>query len=243
MKISFVIPAYNEAKNIVSCVESIQKEIATTTVPCEIIVVNNNSTDETKELAENAGAKVVDEHTKGIVWARRAGVAASTGDIIASIDADNRLPQGWLTTVIDNFSRDEKLVALSGPLIYYDVSAYIRAWTKFFYIFGYTVNEISNIFGKGAMLQGGNYVMRKDSFLRSGGYDTTISFYGEDVDTGKKLSKMGKVKWTFVLPIFSSGRRIEKEGLFVMGVKYGINYVWIVCTGHPFSKTYIDVRK
>ena len=215
-----------------------------TTVPWEyeIIVANNNSTDATKDIAEHTGAHVVDEYTKGVVWARKAGFTASSGELIASIDADNRLPHGWLKTVFERFTNDENLIALSGPLIYYDSPLYIRFWTKIFYIVGYAFNAASTIFGKGAMLQGGNYVMRRDAFLKSGGYDTTISFYGEDVDTGKRLAQVGKVTWTFALPMFSSGRRIEEEGLIIMGAKYGINYLWIVCTGRPFTEAYIDVR-
>jgi len=74
MKISFVVPAYNEAARITGCLESIQAEVARTVDPstglrvhAEIIVVNNASSDNTKELALAVpGVRVVDEHRKGL---------------------------------------------------------------------------------------------------------------------------------------------------------------------------------
>src|SRR5688572_26560882 len=101
VKISFVIPAYNEADGIGDCLRSIIAEIDRTGGDAEIIVANNASTDATRRVAESfPGVKVVDEPRKGIVWARRAGYLASSGELIANIDADNRLTPGWLKTVI-----------------------------------------------------------------------------------------------------------------------------------------------
>ena len=120
MKISFVIPAYNEEKHIVLCLQSIQAEIDRVgeLVETEMIVVNNASTDRTKELVVESGlARVVDETRKGLVFARSAGFTSSTGELIANIDADTRMPEGWLSTVIDSF-QDPELMSLSGPYIY-----------------------------------------------------------------------------------------------------------------------------
>lgn len=73
MKISFVIPAYNEQGNIAACIAAIQAEIDRTGFPSEIIVVNNASTDRTREIATSyVDVQVVDESRKGLVWARKA---------------------------------------------------------------------------------------------------------------------------------------------------------------------------
>ena len=60
-------------------------------------------------------------------------------------------------------------------------------------------------------MQGGNFVVRRDALQKIGGYDTNISFYGEDTDVARRLSKVGHVKFTFDLPALSSGRRLAKE--------------------------------
>src|SRR4051812_20854522 len=100
MKISFVIPAYNEEHVIAKCIGSIQEELLNGKYDAEIIVANNASNDRTKEIALGfPGVRVVDEPRKGVRFARQTGYMASTGELIANIDADNMLPKGWLKKV------------------------------------------------------------------------------------------------------------------------------------------------
>ena len=92
MKISIVIPAYNEEKNIDECLACVGREIQGST-DIEVIVVNNASTDGTRErVLAHEWVTLVDEPTKGIVHARKAGYDKSTGELIANIDADSRMP-------------------------------------------------------------------------------------------------------------------------------------------------------
>lgn len=243
MKISFVIPAYNEEKNIHDCIKSIKAETERIPGEYEIIVVNNASTDKTRKIAsKEEEVHVIDESHKGIVWARKAGFEKSTGELIANIDADNRLPEGWLGTVKDFFSNDNTLLALSGPVNYYDSSLGVRSSAMLFYRLGFAFDQLMKLFGKASMLQGGNYVVRRKAVEQIGGYDTDILFYGEDVILGRQISQIGKVIWTFKLIIYSSGRRLQKEGILVTAFKYSMNYLWIAFTGKPFNKKYIDVR-
>ena len=71
----------------------------------EIIVVNNASSDRTREVALGyPGVRVVDEPQKGLTFARQAGFAASTGELIANVDSDSRLTPGWVQTVLKEFA-------------------------------------------------------------------------------------------------------------------------------------------
>jgi glycosyltransferase involved in cell wall biosynthesis len=243
MKLSFVVPAYNEEAIIARCLESIQEELASGTYDTEIVVVNNASTDRTKEIALSfPNVRVVDEPIKGLVAARAAGFKATHGEIVANIDADVMLPSGWVKKVFTEFL-NERVVALSGPFIYYDLSLFSRVLVKFFYGIAYGTHVFNQyIFGIGAMLQGGNFVIRRDAFEKVGGFDTSIAFYGEDTDVAKRLSKVGIVKWTFSLPVYTSGRRLKAEGLICMSMKYTANYLWITFFGRPLTKKYIDIR-
>lgn len=245
MKISFVIPAYNEEKLLPQCLLSVQREIALhPDLETEMIVVNNASTDKTGEKALKIGnVKVVDENRKGISWSRQAGFKASSGDLIANIDADTMLPDGWLKTVKEEFLKNKELVALSGPHVYYDCSPIVRVMTKLWYMVGLLFDRVSHfLFKNGSMLQGGNYVVRRVAMEQIGGYDTSIEFWGEDTDTGKKLNKVGKVKWTFALPIYASSRRIKAMGLVRIGALYASTFISIVLTGKPAVKKYKDFR-
>lgn len=75
MKISFIIPAYNEEKYIGQCLESILLEVKDIDHDYEIIVVNNASLDNTKKEAKKfGGVKVFDESRKGTNFARQKGL-------------------------------------------------------------------------------------------------------------------------------------------------------------------------
>ena len=245
MKISFVIPAYNEERLIGQCLQSVQRELATGKYDAETIVVNNASTDKTREVAGKfSGVKVVDEPRKGLTRARQAGYVASTGDLIANVDSDTMLTPGWVKTVFDEFGQDENLVALSGPFIYYDLSAFMRALVKIFYAFGfvsYLINEY--VLHVGAMLQGGNFIVRRTALQKIGGFDTDIEFYGEDTDVARRISKVGKVKWTFKLPMYTSGRRLKEEGVVRIGFRYAVNFFWTTFLKKPFNNEYEDHRQ
>ena len=245
MKISFVIPAYNEEAILAQCVQSILDEIERTRplfpeLQTEVVVVNNASTDNTKEVAQALGVRVVDEPVKGLVSARNAGFLSTDGDIVANIDADVVLLEGWLTKIVTRFEADPMLVALSGPFIYYDMSAWTRALVKIFYAIGLLTHFLFK--NTLAMLQGGNFVIRRAAMLQAGGFDTSVVFYGEDTDVAKRLSKIGKVVWTFDLPAYTSGRRLQKEGVVAMSIRYTLNNIWMMRFGRPFTRAHVDHR-
>jgi glycosyltransferase involved in cell wall biosynthesis len=249
MKISFVVPAYNEEVLLQRSLPAIRDEILRAGQKlgedAEIIVVNNASTDRTREVAESIpGVRVVDEPRKGLVQARWCGFEHSSGDLIANIDADTIIPPGWLTEVMRQFNKSKTLVALSGPYIYYGVprrvnwvvGAYYRlAWTA--YIFNRFVLDV------GSMLQGGNFIVKRSAMLKLGQPSLRFSFYGEDTDMARRLSKVGGVKFTFKLPAQSSGRRLVGEGVFTIGLRYSMNFFWATFRKKPFTEAWQDIRE
>jgi cellulose synthase/poly-beta-1,6-N-acetylglucosamine synthase-like glycosyltransferase len=246
MKISFSIPAYNEEHRIARCLGSVQKEIVRAGMEneCEIIVVNNASTDRTREITRQfPGVRVVDEPRKGLTFARQAGFEHSSGELVANVDSDTMLPPGWLDIAMREFERDPDLVALSGPFTYFDISPISRFWVKCFYGIGYATYLVNkHVLRAGAMLQGGNFIVRRDAMEKIGGFDTSIHFYGEDTDVARRLNKIGNVKWTFRLPTYASGRRLSHEGILKMGLRYALNYLWTTFAKKPWSEEYLDVR-
>lgn len=87
MFISIVLPAKNEAKAIGVTIQSIRS----LALNCEIIVVNDGSTDQTQQVAESAGALVVTHsYSKGNGAAIKTGARHANGDIIIFMDADGQ---------------------------------------------------------------------------------------------------------------------------------------------------------
>lgn len=103
MLLSIVIPAFNEARLIQRCLQSVSASLAASPTPgftSEIIVVDNNSTDNTATLARQAGALVVFEPINQIGRARNAGAAQATGDWLLFLDADSELNPGLLADIL-----------------------------------------------------------------------------------------------------------------------------------------------
>lgn len=120
LTLSIIIPVYNEEGYIGACLDSIA---AQTHRPHEVIVVDNNSTDRTVEIAqEYSFVKVIHETRQHQVFAQATGFNAAKSDILGRIDADSILPPYWVEKIIKAFVNDPKLMAVTGGADPYDVS-------------------------------------------------------------------------------------------------------------------------
>jgi len=232
--ISFIVPCYNEEQYIRDCIKSIKK--AASNIDYEIIVVDNNCTDNTSEIARDEDVIVVTEDRKGVVFARQTGYENAKYDLIANIDADSRIPENWVDVALKNI-QPEDVAAVTGPLVYDDASIWLRIATRFYYYVAY----ISNFF-IGVFLQGGNCLIKKKYLDELDGYDTTIAFYGEDTMTAKRLYKYGKIKLLMNLNLYSSSRRLQKQGVFKTTWLYLINYFYVTFKNKSYSNDYKDFR-
>jgi glycosyltransferase involved in cell wall biosynthesis len=252
MLLSFVVPAYNEEAYLGACLESILDQTRGLEHLTEIIVVNNASTDSTREIARSyPRVRLVDESRKGLPFARQAGFLASTGSLIANVDADSRLTPGWVENVLATFrehaaneDRQRPLVSLSGPLVYYDLTPRQSRLVNVFYgIAWLTYATNKYILRVGSMVQGGNFVLSRAALEAIGGYDTSITFYGEDTDIARRLHAVGKVLFTFDLKMLSSARRLKHEGMITIAFRYAVNYFWTTFFKRPFTREHIDIRE
>jgi glycosyltransferase involved in cell wall biosynthesis len=240
MKISLVIPAYNEEKYIGACLEHVQKNGAGL---FEVIIVDNASTDKTSEVVRNFSfslcpIRIVTESQKGLTKARQRGLLEMNGDILAFVDADTHMPVGWVRRVQTEFEKNPHSVCLSGPYQYYDASFFSKIGNWIYWVFlAWPTYLIA-----GYMAVGGNFVARKSALEKIGGFDSTISFYGEDTDIARRLSKVGTVKFMqrFYMP--TSARRLKGEGALVTAYHYVMNFFSIAFRGKPYTDEYSDIR-
>jgi glycosyltransferase involved in cell wall biosynthesis len=107
LKISVVIPCYNEEEGIQTVIRAMPPYVD------EIVVVDNNSSDRTAEVARSLGAVVVFQGRKGYGAAYQAGLPAATGDVIATLDGDGTYPSDEIALLVDALE-DRKLDFISG---------------------------------------------------------------------------------------------------------------------------------
>ena len=238
--LSVIIPAWNEETLLPECIASIKKEINRWKTinhgfEFEIIVVDNNSTDHTNEVAKSQGVTVILETKKGLTHARQAGYKLAQYEYQAYIDADNALPQGWL----DNLKTldDPNIVGISGPPCYNNQNLFVRLLARLFYV----ITQIMHRY-VGASLQGGNFVIKKWALDKIGGHSVDIEFYGEDTDLAMRLSKLGKIKLLPKMWIYSSDRRYVGQGTLKTVWIYAINYFAIHIIKKPITLKYRDFR-
>ena len=110
--VSVVIPAYNEEENILPALLSISQN--KTRFSVEIIVVNNNSKDNTEALVRATGVTCINEITPGVTNARNAGLAAATGKYMLNADSDSIYPPDWIETMISPLAADEGIAITYG---------------------------------------------------------------------------------------------------------------------------------
>lgn len=101
MKVSVIIPAHNEEDYLPAGLAAVAA--AAEICPCEVetVVVLNRCTDRTEDLARAAGAVIAREDAKNLARIRNAGVAASRGEIIVTVDADSRLHPHFLRIAVE----------------------------------------------------------------------------------------------------------------------------------------------
>lgn len=203
MKISIVIPVYNEEAQLGACLSAIARQ---TVKPYEVIVVDNNSTDNTLAVAETFDfVTVLSEPKQGVIHARSRGFDAARGDIIARIDADSLLPEDWLANVRTVFN-DSEVDAVSGVALYYNVAAagLFNAIDLFFR------RRLSWQLKDRMYLWGANMALRRDAWQRVKPALCVRGGMHEDYDIAIHLQELGgQVTFDERLRAEVSSRRID----------------------------------
>ena len=198
MKVSVVIPAYNEQKYIGKCLESL---INQTDAPDEIIVVDNNCVDKTVEIAKKFGAKIIKEKKQGMIYARNAGFDSAKYEILGRIDAVVILPHDWISKVRENF-KNQNVVALSGPI-------YLRA--KASYFASIILFKVLSLFLMHNALLGPNIALRKSTWENIRNNVCLEDKYAhEDIDLAIHVAREGKIKFDNTLIVKASRFRFKE---------------------------------
>ena len=230
--ISVVVPAYNEERIIATCLQHLQAQDLQ--LPYEIIIANNNSTDNTAAIAEKLGARVLNVAEKGYVHAAIAGVQAARGGIIAMTDADTRVPPHWLRRIYETLQARPELVAVGGPFEFHDGPRGVR-----------TVIRLLNRISPRLMIasfSGTNMAFRKSAYEAVGGFDPKINLQA-DTYLGNRLAKHGKTMLIKDNVVQSSGRRYQTVGQIISEtVVRMVNAFWLKLFNTTLFKNQADIR-
>lgn len=187
--ISIIIPAFNEEENILKTLFSLACSNTKKTV--EVIVVNNNSTDNTYSLAQASNVICINEPKQGIVNARNAGLSIAKGKYIINADADTIYPQNWIDIMVNPLIANKDVALTYGrfsfipigntPRISYFIYEHFADFNKF--INRKLKEEAVNVYGF-------NSACRRDQCLSVNGFDYPPGA-GEDGWLALKLREKG----------------------------------------------------
>lgn len=183
-RISIVIPMYNEARHIGRTLLAAQKAAHAADVECELIVVDNGSSDEGPQIARQFGAHVLVMPGLLIGALRNRGTAIATGEWLAFIDADIEMPEDWLRPLFDIEASGQADVF--GLDLHTPAAApwYATAWQR------RTLRPTTNTSHVVDWLPSANLLMRKRWFDKVGGFNETLRT-GEDKEFTLRLREHG----------------------------------------------------
>lgn len=186
LTLSIVIPVYNEERYLSHCLDSIA---AQTHKPYEVIVVDNNCTDKTIEIARRYPfVTILREKRQHQSYAQATGFNAARGDILGRIDADSILPPDWTQKVITEFENNKMLLAVTGGADPYDVLAKFLSVAAFdYYIF--LAGKIAGV----KLLWGSNCALRASAWQQIKDKVMLRPDIWEDYDMSFCLKPYGKV--------------------------------------------------
>jgi glycosyltransferase involved in cell wall biosynthesis len=210
MKISVIVPAFNEEKLIGETLRSIKSAaiaFSTRGWDSEVIVCDNNSTDGTAKLAEAACARVVFEPVNQIARARNRGAEAAEGDWLIFIDADSRPTPGLFADVVAAI--ETRSVLAGGSTIRLEATHWSARVTTLLW----------NCISRTTRLLAGSFIFCETAAFRGiGGFSHEL-FASEELELSKRLKKVAS----------GSGRKIvilTKNPLWTSARKFHLYTTW-----------------
>lgn len=203
--LSIIIPAYNEAQYLPQTLDKIKDALDKQVLEksaWEIIVCDNNSTDDTSEIAKKLGARIIQEPINQISRARNTGASIAQGKWLLFIDADT-YPDSNLMSEVISIIQDDKLIGCGATVKVIDGSLINKLRME-------RLNPLFRLFN----LSGGAFILvNKLAFETIKGFSENLYAY-EEIDFIIRLKKYGRsigksFKVLHKNPIITSGRKVE----------------------------------
>lgn len=198
---SVIVCTYNRAKLLGNCLKSIESQTAGKNL-YEVIVVNNNSTDNTQKIIEDfvrnrPNFRVIIEKNQGLSYARNKGWKEAKGKYIAYIDDDAIAEPNWVEQIVMFIKNNPKINVFGGPYGRFSLKPFPKWFPEEYGILNLG-DKIRKINPKKEWLTGTNMIFRKVLFKKYGGFKTCLGmrgtkmYYGEETEMIVRLSKKGE---------------------------------------------------
>lgn len=208
MKLSIIIPTYNEEKYLPKLLQSIKDQNFS---DYEVIVADADSTDKTREIAESYGCKVVKGGSPAV--GRNNGAKVASGEYLLFLDADAILTEGYLESALNEFIENDQGIGIT-QLIPLSDSRRDKLLHDFANLF---MRSVESIKPHGAGCYG--ILTTKKLHEKVNGFDETYDF-GEDSNYIERIGKISLFKVLRKPKLLISTRRLEKEGLRNLAMIY-----------------------
>lgn len=218
--VSVIVPTYCEEGNIERCLRSIRKQKFNEKI--EVIVVDSNSPDNTKAIAENYADKVINIKKRGVSKARNVGAEEAKGELLLFLDADTILGDYFIARVCDCFN-DRRIVGVSG---YLEGLEKLGVVDNLFKLFHYNLlNRIATLTARLGLPLFSTVccACRKFVFNEVGGFDENLAI-AEDIAFSLKMGKIGRCSVRKEAKAYTSLRRVKKNGRMKNYFTYFKNY-------------------
>ncbi len=240
--ISIIIPTFNEEAIIESTLSRLKAGL---TISHEIIVSDGDSKDKTAEIAKKYADHVIvynGTERQNISQGRNAGAAITKGEFLVFLDADCTIfdPDAFFSSALSHFQKNQKLVGLV---------VYVRVLPEYETLADKIVSSIvnssvrfqNNFLHKGDAPGGELQMVRKEAFLKIGGYNEGL-ITREDRDLFFRLSKIGETLSDPKLFVFHTGRRAHKVGWPRLIGLFLWNTLFFHIFGRVYSKEWKPIR-
>ncbi|MBI4033481.1 glycosyltransferase [Candidatus Saccharibacteria bacterium] len=228
LTLSIVIPVFNEQDYLADCLDSIcvQSEL-----PDEVIVVDNNCTDRSMEIAKKYPfVTIIKEPKQHQAFAQKTGFDYARGDILGRIDADTILPIDWVKKVKTAFAGQPGIAAITGGPDPYDVSLKRPAVSIFMFY-----HSLAGRIAGTQMIWGANAAIRRSAWLEIKDRVLQRPDIWEDYDLALLIGAKKNIQFVPGIDVGSSFRAAHKP--FFKQLEYQFRMIRTLYFRTSFVKT------
>ncbi len=231
-RVSLVVPAYNAQATLNACLTSLL-DLTYPRDKMELLIVDNNSRDETRVIIESFAPRVryLYEKKRGPAAARNRGIAHAHGDIVAFTDADCIVEHDWLTELVQPLA-NEQVGIVGGAIRSTRLDTAVEK-------FGEQINNQAKAICeyKPAYVASANWASSRGVLLDAGKFDANLRG-GEDTDLAWRILQRGKKLVYQATAIVYHRNENTVRGLFLQGFQHGYNSVRVNRKHKKFLETF-----
>lgn len=219
-EITIMMPVYNEEENLLSTLDSLSRQVTGRAI--ELLLINNNSTDDTERIIQELGIRYINQPIQGTTYTRQAGLIAARGNKIISVDGDTLYPEHYLETMVKG------LDAADVTCVYTRYSFIPTEGPRWPYAFYEMISEalftIRRMRKDYLNVMGFCFAFRRDDAIQVGGFNTSRPIWC-DGWMAMSLQTIGKIELinNRNARVYTSDRRLMVHGSIWRAFIFRIN--------------------